>query len=422
MSGLKRVMAGSPAAYAHASLAVANLRGVFIIILVSFHACLAYLGSTPAPAERFDEPPFLWLAFPIVDERRFFGFDLYCAWEDVHVMALMFFLSGLFVAPSLRRKGPARFALDRLWRLGLPFLFSTLALTPIAIYPVFHRMRPDAGVADYLAAYRNLPFLPNGPTWFLWLLTAMSLAAAALQALWPRWLDALASVAGDARRRPRQFLTVLALAAALAYLPLTLAYGPFDWFEQGPFSFQISRPLLYGVYFFAGAAVGAAGLGDGLLAPDGSLSANWRRLGALSPTMLFLWMGLTGLVLSFPDFAPTFMRVLSGLAYVAASVAGVMLLMAVSTRFCARPFRWLEPLSRNALGIFVLHYAPVVWLQYALTGAPLPAFFKALIVFAVALPLSLGVAIAMRRQPLLARLIGEDPSGPVRAAEPAPQS
>src|SRR3569833_2168949 len=200
MHGGKEAIA-SPAAYAHASLAIANLRGVFILILVSFHACLAYLGSTQALAAAFDEPPFLWLAFPIVDERRFFGFDLYCAWEDVHVMALMFFLSGLFVAPSLRRKGAARFALDRLWRLGLPFLFSTLVVMPIGVFPVWRGLHPDGGVADYLAAYRNLPFLPNGPTWFLWLLTAMSLTAAALYALAPRALDALAGVAAQARRR-----------------------------------------------------------------------------------------------------------------------------------------------------------------------------------------------------------------------------
>jgi len=418
MSGMMRA-AAEPYAYAHASRAVANLRGVFILILVSFHACLPYLGSTPAPAASFDRPPFLWLAFPIVDERRFFGFDLYCAWEDVHVMALMFFLSGLFVAPSLKRKGAARFAVDRLWRLGVPFLFSTLVLMPVAVYPVFHRLQPQADLADYLAAYRDLPFLPNGPTWFLWLLTAMSLVAAALYSLWPRWLDALANLAADARRRPQRFLTALALAATLAYLPLTLAYGPFGWFERGPFSFQLSRPLLYGVYFFAGTAVGAAGLGDGLIAPDGALGKKWRRLGLLSPSCLFLWMGLTGVVLTYPDFAPTMLRVLSGLAFVSASVAGVMLLMAVATRFCAQRIRWLEPLSRNALGIFVVHYAPLVWLQYALTGFAAPAFFKAAIVFAITLPLSLAAAVVMRRLPLLARLIGEDPGGSVRRPAPA---
>ncbi len=198
--------ATSPVAYAHASQAIANLRGVFILILVSFHASMAYLGSTAGPASSFDRPPFQWLAFPIVDSRRFYGFDLYCAWEDVHVMALMFFLSGLFVAPSLGRKGAARFAADRILRLGAPFLFSMYVLMPAAIYPVFHQLQPQAGLADYLAAYRALPFLPNGPAWFLWLLLAMSLAAALIYAVAPVAFDALASHAADARLRPQRFL------------------------------------------------------------------------------------------------------------------------------------------------------------------------------------------------------------------------
>jgi len=420
MGGLQRADA---VAYAKASQAIANLRGVFIIVLVSFHSCLAYLGSTPGPATSFDKPPFLWLAFPIVDARRFYGFDLYCAWEDVHLMAMMFFVSGLFASPSLRRKGAARFAADRLRRLGVPFLFSAFVLVPIGLYPVFHRLHPAADVAGYLAAYRNLPFLPNGPTWFLWMLLALSLVAAALKAFVPRALDRLGAVAANARRRPERFLMALTGAAILAYLPLTLAYGPFDWFEHGPFSFQISRPLLYGVFFFAGVAVGATGLGEGLLAPDGALGGYWRRLAALSPLMLFLWMGITGVAVTFPGFAPLPMRALSALAYVGASVAGVMLWIAVAARFSTRRIGWLEPLSRNALGIFVLHYAPLVWMQYWLTGVPLPAVLKAALVLIVVLPLSLGAAMAMRRAPVLARLIGEAPETKrVRAKAPAPQS
>ncbi|HXT06871.1 MAG TPA: acyltransferase [Roseiarcus sp.] len=408
MPGAVAAKTTSAAAYAQTSLAIANLRGVFILILVSFHAGLAYLGSTAGPAASFDQPPFLWLAFPIVDSRRFYGFDLYCAWEDVHVMALMFFLSGLFVPSSLQRKGALRFLADRVLRLGPPFLFSVLLLTPIALYPVFHGMNPQASVADYIAAYRSLPFLPNGPTWFLWLLLAVSIVAGLLYALAPAAVERLAWFAADARRRPQRFLAALTLAATLAYLPLALAFGPFDWFERGPVSFQLSRPLLYMVYFFAGAAVGVAGLGEGLLAPDGALAHNWRRLGALSALALFTWMGLTGVTLTYPDFAPLPMRGLSALAYVGASVAGVMLLIAVSTRFLARPIAWLKPLSRNALGIFVLHYAPLVWMQYLLLDAPMPAVLKALVVFAIVLPLSLALAAAICRLGWLARLIGED--------------
>jgi glucan biosynthesis protein C len=399
------------------SQALWNLRGVFILILVSFHSCMPYLVSTQGPPTAFNAPPYVWLTFPIADQRRFLGFDLYCAWEDVHMMAMMYFLSGVFVAPSLRRKGVGKFVADRTWRLGTPFLLSVFVLTPLAIYCVFHRLQPDASVAEYLAAYGRLPFLPNGPQWFLWLLLAFSWLAAAIYTFAPEAFDRLGAFAAGARRRPRPFLIGMALAAAIAYGPLAMAYGPFDWFERGPFSFQESRPLLYGVFFFAGISVGSVELGEGLLAADGALARGWRRFAVLGPLALLSWMGITGAVLAWPTFAPLTLGLLSALGYVAASVLGVMALLATTIRFCARPIRWLTPLARNSMGIFALHYAPMVWMQDALTGASAPAFVKASVVFVVTMSVSLGLALALRRSSALAWAIGEEPT----PAAPAPQ-
>jgi hypothetical protein len=87
------------------SVALSNLRAVVILIVLAFHAVLPYLASLPATPYRFDVPPYQWRAFPIIDSQRWFGFDLFCAWQDVSLMALMFFVSGLFVASSLERKG-----------------------------------------------------------------------------------------------------------------------------------------------------------------------------------------------------------------------------------------------------------------------------------------------------------------------------
>ena len=71
---------------------------------------------------------------------------------------------------------------------------------------------------------------------------------------------------------------MLVAVSALAYVPLALIYSPWDWTSYGPFSFQISRPLHYLVYFFAGCAVGAYGLDRGLLASDGALARHWAGL------------------------------------------------------------------------------------------------------------------------------------------------
>ena len=100
---------------------LSNLRAVVILIVVAFHSALAYLASQPADPFAFDAAPYRWIAFPILDQQRWFGFDLFCAWQDISLMSLMFFLAGLFTPASLRRKGSLaylseRCATSRWWR------------------------------------------------------------------------------------------------------------------------------------------------------------------------------------------------------------------------------------------------------------------------------------------------------------------
>ena len=69
------------------SIAIGNLRAVVIVIVLAFHSVLPYLASLPATAYQFDSAPYRWEAIPIVDSQRWFGFDLFCAWQDVSLMA-----------------------------------------------------------------------------------------------------------------------------------------------------------------------------------------------------------------------------------------------------------------------------------------------------------------------------------------------
>src|SRR6266480_4635519 len=102
-------------------LALNNLRAVVIVIVLAVHAVMAYLGSSPASSFNFDDPPYRWRSIPIVDSERWFGFDIFCALQDVYLISLLFFLSGLFVWPSLARGGSRIFLRDRLLRIGVPF-------------------------------------------------------------------------------------------------------------------------------------------------------------------------------------------------------------------------------------------------------------------------------------------------------------
>ena len=68
------------------SEALSNIRAAVIIIVVAFHSMLAYLGSLPRSAARFGEPPYRWVTFPIIDSERWFGFDLFCALQNLYLM------------------------------------------------------------------------------------------------------------------------------------------------------------------------------------------------------------------------------------------------------------------------------------------------------------------------------------------------
>ncbi len=173
------------------SLALANLRGIVILIVLAFHSMLAYLQWIPVAGSGFDRPPYDWRAFPIVDSHRFFGFDLFCAWQDVYLMTLMFFLSGLFVWPSLKRKKDWAFLRDRMLRLGLPFAFGVAVLIPVAVYPAYRLTAADPGVPAYWHTLLALPFWPNGPLWFIWQLLALNFIATAVHRLAPDAIPAL---------------------------------------------------------------------------------------------------------------------------------------------------------------------------------------------------------------------------------------
>src|SRR6266852_8902919 len=127
------------------SLALHNLRGFAILNVLAFHSFIAYIVSQPASPLPFDSPPYGWTANPIVDSARWFGFDLFCAFQYLYLMQLMFLLSGLFVWPSLSRKGVRTFLRDRFLRLGVPFLLGTYLLMPVAYYPVYRLTAVDPG-------------------------------------------------------------------------------------------------------------------------------------------------------------------------------------------------------------------------------------------------------------------------------------
>jgi peptidoglycan/LPS O-acetylase OafA/YrhL len=388
------------------SLALANLRGYAIVMVVAFHSSIAYLGSQPDSALPFDAPSHGWTVNPIVDSDRWFGFDLFCALQYVYLMHLMFFLSGLFVWPSLLRKGPRAFLQDRFLRLGVPFLLGAYLLMPVAYYPVYRVTATDPSVSAYWSHWLALPFWPSGPMWFLWCLLALNIIVAGIYVLGPRVGELLAEICANAGTSPGRFFIVLVSISALAYLPLSATFQPWQWVVFGPFAFQPSFAPQYAIYFFAGLGIGAHGLEGGLLAADGLLARRWSLWLAGAPAAFLLWIIPTALIVNWPDATVPGLQLVADLGFVLSSATICFAVTAIFLRFAAAPRPMLASLSEHAYGIYLVHYVFVIWLQYLLLGAALFAVAKATIVFTGTLLMSWAATAAACRVSIGARLMG----------------
>src|SRR5882762_4645265 len=162
------------------------------------------------------------------DPMRWLGFDLVVLFNDSFFMACMFLISGLFVHDSLSRRGAAIFLRDRAWRLGVPFLISIFVLMPIAYYPTFLRYHlPGTTDFNFLHFWRNIFIVgpwPSGPAWFLWVLLALDVAAAAVWLIAPGVIRTLSSIVYGARDRPIMLFAAFLAITIVAYEPMRVYF------------------------------------------------------------------------------------------------------------------------------------------------------------------------------------------------------
>ena len=360
-------------------------------LVVLHHSILAYCRF-----DRIDHRAYLLSTAPVIDPDRWGGFDIVVQLNDSFFMPMMFLLSGLFVWPSLVRKGPSAYLHDRMRRLGVPLVLGLPVLVPLAYYPSYlQSVGPIAPVRYWAQTVFSGPW-PSGPFWFIEVLLAFDIATAAVAALIPGWRVA---VPPWVRPRPVAGFAVLVAASIAAYLPLLDVFGPYRWLSAGPFAVQASRMALYGLYFAAGLLIGRHGLHAGLA------RALARRWGGWSLLAVALAAGLFGAQTARP-FLPTLAGgALRGAALVGFCASTCFALSAVFLRFRQQPWPPLDSLAACSYAIFLLHYPVVTWSQYGLLGLGFGAVAKGAMVFTVALGVSWGGAALLRRAPGLRRVL-----------------
>jgi glucans biosynthesis protein C len=371
------------------------LRGFIIVLVVLHHSVLAYCRFG-----HFDPLHYLWSSAPIVDTSKWLGFDLIVLFNDSYFMPLMFLLSGLFVWLSLTRKGSLAYCRDRLLRLGLPFAVVVVSVMPLAYYPSFRLTGSTIGFTEFWSDTIFHGPWPPGPAWFIGVLLAFDLAAVAIVSIFWR-VDA--PVESRFMPRPWQCFGLLVALSAIFYLPLLMLFGQARWFSFGPFAVQASRIGLYGLYFLAGVAIGRQGL-QRFSATLGKASI-WQ----CSVLAALLYLAFVALQIArragWLSLPPLRWLWLYGLYFVLFCAAANFAWVAIVLRFVRRPTALGDSLAANAYGIYLLHYAAVIWLQRALLDQPANAIVKATLVFVMALLLSWGCTIVLRRIPGIARVI-----------------
>jgi surface polysaccharide O-acyltransferase-like enzyme len=370
----------------------------FIILLVLIHHSVipyTYYGHT--------------------DRQSFLLFDAIVTFNDSFFMAAMFLLSGLFVWPSLKHKGVGSFLRGRWLRLGLPFAIGAVILMPSAYYAVeLRNSGPGAGFAAYWWKTVTVGPWESGPIWFLGVLLAFDMLAAAIYRLAPGSVEAIGRVSTAKLEHPAYAFSMFLIASIVVYVPLDHHFGIARWFTLGPFAVQDDRILLYLLYFFVGAGIGAVHGDRSLLSPSGELARRWPLW--LAATVV-TFAGLIGLIFYKREFLPDPNNPPQGWDNVHAfffasfSASQTINLLALFLKFGNSGRSILDRFRESSFGIFLIHYVPLLWLQYGLYGislSPIPqvtAILKALTVFAATLAISWLATLALRRIPGATRVL-----------------
>lgn len=346
------------------------LRSFVTVSVVAHHAALAYTTFS-----QFDPRNYKSATAPVVDIGRFLPLDLMVGWNDLFFMSLMFLISGLFVAPSLSRKGAGLFLIGRAKRLGIPFMLATFVLSPMTYYASW-LLSAYAGQQNFLADFFSGGVWSSGPLWFVSVLLAFSCITAVSFRFCPALMARLSWAAGSSMN-----LVIIFIAAALiTTVPISLMGWPAGVNLIGPLGMaHPSRIFLYFIYFLLGVALGASNIKGSLSRRNLRYWPLWLILGAIS----YLINGMTGVL--FPRLSPDSQIMVDSITMSFCCALTTLASLGIARSFFLKTWRIADNLSDNAYGIYIVHYFFVIWMQFILLTQPYPAIAKFLIVFSVGL-------------------------------------
>lgn len=363
-----------------------NLKTILIAGIIGAHAVMGYadFGSwTYQDVQEATLSPVAETIFVVV----------VASFGGLFLMALFFLISGLLTQDSLTRKGPSGFVSDRLWRLGVPFVVYTLLAWPLLEYALHEPLLHER---SYWQSFLDTdPVLDTGPMWFVGVLLVFSLGLVAWRRMRPPTLDP----DRDLRWRP---LLLISVAIGLSSFLIRLVF-PAD--SNQPLNSHLWAWPEYLAMF----GLGVVAARRGWLRPVPAAIA--RRCGIAAVVAV---LGIAGAVLSAASLGLSEDAYSGGWGFppfFAAMTEGILAVMAPVwvLAFAQRHLDGTGPLrramARSSYLAFMLQGPVLVGLALALRPTDLSGDVKALLVAALGIAGSFGLAWPLVTRTRLGRLV-----------------
>ncbi|MEN8236290.1 MAG: acyltransferase family protein [Pseudomonadota bacterium] len=343
------------------------------------------------------------------DHDRSIGFDVLYLQNQSIIMPMLFFIFGMFVLPSLARRGAWGYVKERFIRLGIPYIIGIPLMIPLLSYPKYHDfVNSDVGYFEFWLGsdfqFWNSIFFTErlqggGPFWVLYAMALYSAVLIIACKLLPWVFRSLVNFIKWTIENPVLGFVIWGSFSAVLLGVSDLIWGAPWWIGFWRiFHLQASRFLLVLAYFFLGAAVYQSGI---LTNQDlmQRFSNQWAKLSILTAVLgvAYVWYSLAYFYDgAYGDEFHTLLREKGWLAtglweLVVTEAPGVLvrttlhgffclsqmlLLLAVFYKFVSKPTRLWTFLAANCYGFFLFHEAVVIWCQYGLNATELPIVFK----------------------------------------------
>lgn len=354
-----------------------NLRSFIILLVVVFHASMAYMPNTPR-----------W--WYVIDSQKSLFFDFFVLVNDVFMMPVMFFVAGYFAVKSLLRTGTARFVRDKIARLVIPWVFGVVFLAPAITYFIY--ITRSKTPPNYVYYWFNLFFGEAYQQAHYWFLGALALFCLVLSGMYHlRWLKLT-----PLRAEPpsASFFLCFILAGSIGFFVVNTMVNDYAWVNvKYIFLLQPTRLVLYILYFVLGIY---------------ACRRQWFTTNGYSPKPLCWTIGavLTGCLfmggkIIFAKGTGLMTLAANAFLHTLFCLCAVLALISIFQRLLnSRSYLWRR-LAANSYAIYYVHQFAVFSLNYALLTFPGGPFIKFFLSAGLAVIISYAVSeLAISKLPV----------------------